>query len=161
MNKEYYKKTLEGKEIDPNKVLSLGEYIQKYSKINPKIAELFAGFSQFTAKGNCYGNVLFWSSGVLRGEWDYVEGVLEHLYNDGVNDRYVHHAWAYSRSLDCYVETCPIDPLDRAYFISDVIKSEDVDKLITEIVDEEDDTNVSYQPNWLNKDVPLSLNKVA
>lgn len=152
MKQKYYNQTVKkNRIIEGIDVLTFDEYVREYSKKNPSFKDFVQG-SPFPFPQNCFGNVQFFATGPLRNEWDYIEGVMYNIFQG----YYTHHAWAYSRSLKCYVETCPLDPWDRDYYISNIVRgAKKIDKLVIKSEDEEGE--VTYTPSWINKNVEPSI----
>lgn len=63
---------------------------------------------------------------LLKGEFAYIEGVLI----DGTT--LFHHAWLYSKSLECFVDPILKPNNDMRYYISDVVDNQGIfEKLST------------------------------
>lgn len=139
---QYYKETVCKKDI-ASPVISLHEFVKRYRRFKPNVSSLIYGGS-FTPNEphNCNGNSLYLACKLLKGELDYVEGVLR------INNYLYHHGWLYSPRLGFYIDPTLIPKKGFKYYISDTLGEKDLVSLVTS-----EELNIPFNPAWVNENV--------
>lgn len=139
---QYYKNTLRKKDI-ASPVISLPEFINSYSKFKPNVDKLIYGGSFIPNEPhNCNGNSLYITCKLLKGEMNYVEGVLR------IKNELYHHCWIYSPKLRCYIDPTLFPKKDFKYYISDILEDKELPILATP-----DEINNSFNPAFVHENV--------
>lgn len=141
---QYYKQTLDKKDI-VKKIISLKDFVKQYKGKEPNISKIIYGGSFIpNIEHNCNGNCLYLATLILFGEFDYIEGVLRDLNKDLL----YHHAWLYSKTLNCYMDPTLEPEKGVKYYISNRVSYKDIPSFISF-----DRLENTQDPQWINQGV--------
>lgn len=140
---QYYRETVRKKNM-AFPVISLTEFVKRYRKYNPNVCKLIFGGSFIPNEPqNCNGNSLYLACKLLKGELDYVEGVLQ------IDNGLYHHGFLYSSKLKSYIDPTLFPDNDYKYYISNIVSGENNLASLVSL----DEVNKLYNPGWVNKGI--------